>query len=53
MDSFYLVSFLQFLLPFSRTPLLLRWIVNIVKEMPLCTMVKIFSDVYPAASNCL
>ena len=31
LDSFYLVSFLQFLLPFSRKRLLLRWIVDIVK----------------------
>ena len=38
-DSFYLISFLQFLLPFSRKRLLLRWIVDIVKEMPLYTMV--------------
>ena len=32
LDSFYLISFLQFLLPFSRKRLLLRWIVDIVKE---------------------
>ena len=31
LDSFYLISFLQFLLPFSRKRLLLRWIVDIVK----------------------
>ena len=31
LDSFYLVSFLQFLLSFSRKRLLLRWIVDIVK----------------------
>ena len=33
LDSFYLISFLQFLLPFSRKRLLLRWIVRIVKEI--------------------
>ena len=31
LDSFYLISFLQFLLPFSLKRLLLRWIVDIVK----------------------
>ena len=31
LDSFYLISFSQFLLPFSRERLLLRWIVDIVK----------------------
>ena len=31
LDSFYLISFLQFLLPFSRKRSLLRWIVDIVK----------------------
>ena len=31
LDSFYLISFLQFLFPFSRKRLLLRWIVDIVK----------------------
>ena len=31
LDFFYLISFLQFLLPFSRKRLLLRWIVDIVK----------------------
>ena len=30
-DSFYLISFLQFLLPFSRKRLLLRWIVDMGK----------------------
>ena len=39
MDSFYFTSFLQFLLPFSRKRLFLRWIVDIVKEMPRYTMV--------------
>ena len=29
----YLISFLQFLLPFSRKRLLLRWVVDIVKEI--------------------
>ena len=53
MDSFYLISFLQFLLPFSRKRLFLRWIVDIVKEMPLYTMVKNYSYVYPTATNCL
>ena len=58
MDSFYLISFLQFLLPFSRKRLLLRWIrVDIVKEMPLYTMVKNYSYVYPVATgnsaNCM
>ena len=31
LDSFYLISFLQFLLPFSRKRLRLRWIVDIGK----------------------
>ena len=31
LDFFYLISFLQFLLPFFRKRLLLRWIVDIVK----------------------
>ena len=31
LDSFYLISFLQFLLPISRKRLLLRWTVDIVK----------------------
>ena len=31
LDSFYLISLSQFLLPFSRKRLLLRWIVDIVK----------------------
>ena len=35
LDSFYLIYFLQFLLPFSRKRLLLRWIVDIVKRI-LC-----------------
>ena len=33
LDSFNLISFLQFLLPFTRKRLLLRWIVDIVEEM--------------------
>ena len=33
------VSLLQFLWPFSRKQLLLRWIVDIVKEMTLSTVV--------------
>ena len=49
LDSFYLVSFLQFLLPFSRKRLLLRWIVDIVKGIrssleELCESRCYFSD---------
>ena len=43
MDSFYLIAFLQFLLPFNRKQLLFRWTVDIVKEMPLHTMVENYS----------
>ena len=35
LDSFYLISFLQFLLPFSRKRLLLQWIVDSVKAIAI------------------